>query len=167
MGLFGKMFGRKARPVNFPVAKPVHIPTAGKVTGPVLGRVPVAPPVHIPLGRKVDKPRRVVGRGSAPTGTRDNPMYTVPTEGLQEFLAGELVGVTSSWHWTAQYDVVAQALYVTFLDGHRVRVTPVSSTEAASYYESASKGGWYHSFVMGPNYVRGNRATGRKTVEDA
>ncbi len=169
MALFGRLFGKKV-----PVAKPVNIPTAQKVsrpaTGAVLGPFPVAkpvgPPVTIPTAQKVKKPMRVIGRGSPPTGKRDNPLYTVPVEGLTEFLGGEEMGFTSSWIARAEYVVEIQALYVTFLDGHRVQVTPISSLEAQEFFQSSSKGGWYWNFVLGPGYVMGQRWTGRKSVAD-
>lgn len=161
--LFRNLF-RRAKPL--PVAKPVNIPTAAKVTGPVFGPVAIAKPVHIPTPRKVGKPRFVLGRGSPPTGMRENPLYAVPTAYLTEFLGGEEIGLTSSWLAAARYAAEEQALYVTFLDRHPVRVTPITSTEAVEFFQSASKGGWYWSFVLGPGYVMGDRSTGRKHVED-
>lgn len=165
MGLFGKLFGGKAKAV--PTAKVVNIPTAGKVTTPPTGRELIAPPVRFPTAQPVKKPMRVIGRGSPPTGTRDNPLYTAPREGLVDFLGGEEMGFTSSWIWKGRYDVEAQSLYVTFLDGHPVRVTPISSSEASEFFHSSSKGGWYWNFVLGPGYVMGQRSSGRKTVVDA
>lgn len=164
MALFGRLFG-KAKPV--PVARPVFIPTAQKVTRrPGMGPLPVAPVVNIPTAQKVKKPRFVVGRGSAPAGTRENPEARIPEEHLTEFLSGEEVGLTSSWLATARYDADAQEMHITFLNGHSVRVLEFSSWEAAEFFQSASKGGWYHNFVLGPAYIMGDRSTGRKMVID-
>lgn len=164
MALFGKIFRRTAKAI--PVARPVQIPTAKKATNAGRGPFPIAHPVHIPTAEKVAKPRFVLGRASAPTGRRDNPGYAVPTTYLTQFLGGEEIGLTSSWLSSARYDVDAQELHVTFLDGARVRVLAVTSHEAQSFFESSSKGGWYHNVVLGPNYVRGNRASGWKMVVD-
>lgn len=135
-GFFGGLFDPHRHRDQRRAAKPVAIP----VKKPVALRQPMT-----------------LGRSSAPTGKRTS--VPVNHTGVEMFIAGTLAYVTSSWLKSAEFHFLEQTMDVTFLDGARVTVLDVTEDMARSFYAAPSKGGWFWTVVLGPNYKLGHPST--------
>jgi len=150
-GFWSGLFGDRKRPAK-PVATPV-----GRGGKPVATPVrPVATPVRpiaipVPQIKPVAVPQPMtIGRGEEPTGERTD--IVVPHEGVEMFLAGTKLNVTSSWLSWVKYDRAAEEMEAQFLDGFRCTYEDISEGEASSFFDAPSKGGWVHDHILGPDW---------------
>lgn len=100
-----------------------------------------------------------LGRAESPTGKSTTKPPPNRPDAVKYALLGVKAIFDSSWFIAAQFLPELQEMRCWFKEGYSCRVLEVSPGVAQSLFEAPSKGTWYHSVVLGPNYVKGRRET--------